>query len=123
MNVLPAVGFGLFFLYIAKGNKLEKKKALKEAETVYAYGDLPDVIGDLQVGEKFTVQFPEIQENWILKATPPSNEVVLHDAVSGSPNYFVFKAKKKGRGAIVIHRASSEESEPLEIVEFSVEVV
>lgn len=124
MNVLPAVGFGLLFLYVAKGNKIEKQKALKEgSDAVYKYGDLPDIIGDLHVGERFTVELPGIEEQWLLKATPPNNEVVLEEKAVGNPTRLVFRAKKKGKGAIVIHRAASAETEPLEVVEVNVEVL
>ena len=124
MNVLPVVGFGLLFLYVAKGNKIEKRKALKEADSaVYRYGELPDIVGDLHIGEEFIIELPGVEEQWLLKATPPNNEVVLEEKVAGAWERFVFKAKKKGKGAIVIHRAVSAETEPLEVVELNVEVL
>lgn len=124
MNVLPVVGFGLLFLYVAKGNKIERRKALKEGDrSVYRYGALPDIIGNLMVGETFIIELPPVGEQWLLKATPPNNEVVLHERVDGNPERFIFKAKKKGKGAVVIHRAASAESEPIEVVEVNVEVV
>lgn len=126
MNVLPAVGFGLLFLYVAKGSKIEKKKALKAAENVYRYGNLPDIIGDINVGERFTIELPGLdadQGQWILKATPPNNEIALLDAQEGQYVRYVFKGKRKGAGSIVFHRAASDDEKPLEIVEVNVEVV
>lgn len=123
MNVLPVLGFGLLFLYVAKSNKIEKKKALKSGyENIYKYGSLPDIIGDLRVGDGFTIELPVIREKWLLKATPPGNEISLEEKIVGNPNYFIFKAKKVGEGSIVIHRAISSETEPLEIIEVNVEV-
>ena len=122
MNILPIVGFGFLFLYVAKGHKVERRKALREAETVYQYGELPDIIGDLKVGEKFTIELPAIEESWLLKATPPNDEVILVEKTIGDPTRFVFKAKKKGSGSIIIHRAITTDTQPLEIVEFNVEV-
>jgi len=124
MNVLPAVGFGLLFLYVAKGNKIEKRKALKEAgRHTYRYGALPDIIGDLSPGEEFIIELPGVEEQWLLKATPPNDEVVLQEKILGSWNRFIFKAKKKGNGSIVIHRAISSDTEPLEVIEVNVEVM
>lgn len=126
MNVLPAVGFGLLFLYVAKSNKTEKRKALKESENVYRYGDLPDIIGDISVGERFTVELPSLYPedgNWILKATPPKNEVSLIDTEEGQYLRYIFKGKKKGAGSIVFHRVISDDEKPLEIVEVNVEVI
>jgi hypothetical protein len=124
MNVLPAVGFGLLFLYVAKGNKLEKRKALKEADrSVYRYGNLPDIIGDLAPEEEFIIELPGVEEQWLLKATPPNNEVALQEKIPGSWNRFIFRAKRKGKGAIVFHRAISAETEPLEVVEVNIEVL
>ena len=126
MNVLPAVGFGLLFLYVAKGNKIEKKKALKEAENVYRYGGLPDIIGNISVGERFTIELPGLdvdQGQWVLKATPPNNEVTLLDAEEGQWVRYVFKGKKRGAGSLVFHRAISDDAKPIEIVEVNVEVV
>lgn len=126
MNILPAVGFGLLFLFVAKGNKIERRNALKEGatRTVYNYGSLPDIIGDLTPEEAFVINLPIADEKWLLKATPPNDEVVLEEKIVQGSNYMhVFRAKRRGKGAIVFHRAVSEETEPLEVVEINVEVV
>lgn len=125
MNVLPVVGFGLLFLYVAKGNKMEKKRALKAAENIYRYGDLPDIIGDISVGERFTIELPDPGPNdgvWVLKATPPNNEIAL-EKINQDPVQYIFKGKKRGAGSIVFHRALSDDVEPIEVVEINIEVV
>lgn len=134
MNVLPAVGFGLLFLYIAKGNKLEKKKrkVLTEARTDFGPDGYPDVI-EANVGETFSVRYrmpgrvgPGIPRSiWWLKAVPPDDVLDISEAGGVVDDVFevIFTANKKGTGAIVFHLAAEKTAPPEDVIEIQIEVV
>lgn len=129
MNILPAVGIGLLFLYVAKGNKIKKKKgrkAIVAGSAVYNFDDLPDGI-EADVGEKFTIQLRQQPGfRWDVKATPPNNEVSFEDMYQDDNDadawYYEFKAKKPGKGSLVFHLLNNTDK-PQQIIEILIEVV
>lgn len=129
MNILPAVGFGLLFLYVAKGNKVKKTKARKaivSGSATYEFDNLPDGI-EADVGEVFTIQLRQPSGlRWEIKATPPNNEISFEDMYQDDNDantwYYEFKAKKPGKGSLVFHLVGNTDK-PQQVIEILIEVV
>jgi len=134
MNILPAVGFGLLFLYVAKGNKIEKenRRILAAGRTDFGPDAYPDVI-EADVGEEFSVRYrtpPRVspgipRDIWWLKAVPPDGVLDVAEAggVDGDVFEVIFMAAKKGTGAIVFHLAAEKTAPPKDVIEIQIEVV
>ena len=129
MNILPAVGFGLLFLYVAKGNQMKSKKrrrAIVAGSETFEFDNLPDGI-EADVGESFTIQLRQpAGRRWEVKATPPNNEISFDDMYQDEEHsgtwYYVFTAKKAGKGSLVFHLVGDSDK-PQEVIEILVEVI